>query len=251
MYIAAHYRRTHGLNSTIIATYGQDFVDFLEPHVRMALPPGGQPTLRYHNIVVDGQRTQACEHQRTSVMPVFNDAARQHLRASDIAIVAPALENYPSGAVRSVLENTREHCLKVLLPQGYLRDTSDGTVRRRDFREAAGLLPFFDLVVLSNEDIENAAETTKTWSSNYPEVLFVVTEASGGATLYQASVATHVPTNVIPLEKIVNPVGSGDVFSASLALALHRGLAPVEATKTAHAETAQVLTSAPLNTSKK
>lgn len=59
---------------------------------------------------------------------------------------------------------------------------------------------------------------------SHPDLLVVITQAEKGASLVKNNTAVSVLTKPIPFSQIMNPVGSGDIFSANLCMALKQNL---------------------------
>jgi sugar/nucleoside kinase (ribokinase family) len=140
-----------------------------------------------------------------------------------------------------------ETCLKVLLPQGYMRHiNADGMIEKRKFIEGEQLLTYFDAMVTSDEDSDDALRAAVIWATYKEGSSIVVTQSSKGATLFNGGQTTQVPTTPIAFSRIKNPVGSGDMFSAQLALGLYDRLDPADAVRSANETTAKALLSEPM-----
>ncbi len=106
------------------------------------------------------------------------------------------------------------------------------------------ILNLFDAVIISDEDIDDALETTVSWSKQCPNTAVAVTRAKHGATLVQDGESTDIPTDR-PLSdrEIINPLGAGDMFSAEFTIKLSEGVSPEQSVCSAHRSTATMLTS--------
>ena len=123
---------------------------------------------------------------------------------------------------------------------------AQSNVTKRKFIEQADFMGAFDLIIASDEDLDDALETARAWSTHDREPTYVITQAANGATVFQAGKDIHVPTKPLRQEEIVNPVGCGDMFSATLAIERAAGTPIKEAIATAHQRTRQALTEEPL-----
>lgn len=81
------------------------------------------------------------------------------------------------------------------------------------------ILPLIDTLIFSDEDIKNPLKTAKIWSSIGPKI--IVTVASKGAVLIKNSKLLKFPA--FPPNKIIDPIGAGDVFAASFSYAKMNG----------------------------
>jgi sugar/nucleoside kinase (ribokinase family) len=114
--------------------------------------------------------------------------------------------------------SVRKRCLKVLLPQGYLRYINDdGLVQPKNFDEAYDILPLLDLVVLSDEDHPQANAQAHAWKRASPHTEIILTQNARGASIIHEDKLIHIPTTPIPDKQIIDSVGCGDVFSAATA----------------------------------
>ena len=105
---------------------------------------------------------------------------------------------------------------RVLAAQGYLRTwDADGTVRRRDWEDAADILARVTVAVVSEDDIERDLDLARRWSRASP---VVVTVAERGALLLRGG--REIVVNGFPAARVVDPTGAGDAFCAGLALSL-------------------------------
>ncbi|MDO9397174.1 MAG: PfkB family carbohydrate kinase [Herbiconiux sp.] len=203
----------------VLAPYGPDFLD-----VDSALPllngPTAERTLLYRNHLDGDQRTQECfDAALAHPVPVDAEAARA-LDAADLVIVCPLLPDLSAEYVASVLDG--RGALSVLLAQGgFRRVDARGRVSRGSFADAERIIPLFDLVVFSDDDVDAPLETARRWSAAYPGTVVVVTQNRHGSTWFSGGVGTAVPARAlrVPDGAAGNVIGTGDVFSAALALA--------------------------------
>jgi len=240
MYISHFLKNYDDVSTTIFAPYGADYYEFLEG-VNIINDSDGLKTMVYENVVVDGERSQACHQHADLKLPSVTDEVIGVIDAADILICAPMTSNYPVKYVKEMLSNTKSTGLKVLLPQGYMREISASGKVSPTLYKNDEFFQQFDVVVVSDVDVQNKLRTIRAWSEKNPQVLFVVTQAEKGASFYWEGVPTQVRTNPIPFNEITNPVGSGDVFSAILSMKLAQGLDPYEAVDAANIMMAKYL----------
>ncbi|MDF2444361.1 MAG: hypothetical protein JWR01_2564 [Subtercola sp.] len=203
---------------SVIAPHDVDFLD-LRSGVPLLNPatPGG--TLLYRNHIDGDVRRQECFHaQNADPVPVTAEYARA-LAAADIVIVAPLLANFTPGYLDAALQSARPDALTLLLVQGYLRAVGgDGSVGQREFAEYAEVIPRFDVVVFSDEDLSDALAVADRWSREFPGTKVLVTQNRHGATCFEAGVPVHVPATPLERQGVGSVIGAGDVFSAALAV---------------------------------
>lgn len=244
MYIAKYLRRRYGIEPHIIAPYGRDFLPYAD-NFELVVQPGERGTLAYESIVNDGKRVQYGHNLQAAMPPALNERARYLLSRADCLIVAPLVDNYATAYVRELASLAPAGCLKVLIPQGYMRRHDEtGRVHRQQFAQATELMPLFDVLVMSDEDCDDPLQAAAQWSGCQPDASVVITQAERGATLFWRGRRIHVTTTPIAFDRIRNPVGSGDLFAAELARSLQAGLDPVEAVRAANRATGEMLVAA-------
>ncbi|GAA1000678.1 PfkB family carbohydrate kinase [Subtercola frigoramans] len=222
VFMAPQFSRNSVDDVSVLAPYADDFpslgagLDFLNP-------PQAGTTMLYRNIIEGGLRRQECQASAAAEPVPLNEAISARLASTDILVVAPLLPTFTADYVRQLAGGVPSHAVTILIAQGYLRDvTDDAVVVKRAFSEHAEILPLFDLVVFSDEDISDALVVARNWSGLYPRVRFVVTQNSAGATIFSAGSATHVAAH--PIDTVGQAIGTGDVFSAEFALSyFHSG----------------------------
>lgn len=102
------------------------------------------------------------------------------------------------------------HSLIGLTPQGWLRRwTDDHRVYARDWPDAAHYLPLADVVIVSEEDLLDAAMLPR-----YRQLakLLIMTENVRGCTVFAGDQARQIPA---PQVTQVEPTGAGDIFAAA------------------------------------
>ena len=229
------YLQKLGVVSSLIAPRGSAYAqyapeeEFLNPSV-----PGGE-TLVYENNILDGVRTQYAHNLEASLPPALDTVNFAQTGAVDVIFVSPLTQQYDYSYLSACLERLPKDAYRVLLPQGYTRDIStEGVVRQTGFQDAARIVPMFDLVVLSDEDIADAKDAAREWAAYSDRTSIVVTHNHYGATLFTRAQETFVPTTPVPETEIVEPIGLGDTFTASMAIARFSGMDEVSAIQHAH-----------------
>lgn len=221
MYMGHYFREQLDIDPVLIAPYGRDFQEYAKD-VTLLPEPQGDRTLIYRNHTVHDHRSQHCANTEAAEPVALTDGLKKHVAEADIICMAPLLPNFPAEYVKDLLAFRKLGSIAVLSPQGYMRTVEpDGTVRPRDFTEAAEIIPQFNLVVLSQEDCPNALRTVQDWSRMASATKIIVTQGPDGANLVTADSIGSVPTDPIPEEQIVDSVGCGDVFTAAAMYSYH------------------------------
>jgi hypothetical protein len=243
MYIAHYLYHAYGLVSNAFSPYGNDFIDYFDDSVKILNPATSPKTLQYRNIVEGGKRTQFCELPITYDLPSINNKIISSLKECGLIIVSPMTPQYNAEYVSALMRHTNSSTLNVLLPQGYMRNiNTNSTITPRAFTEIDSLAQWFNLIILSEEDTDDAIPKASKWTSNNKHLEVIVTQADKGATLVNSNGIQHIPTIPIPVTGIVNPVGGGDTFSASVAIEkIIRNEKTEECIRRAHISTGRVL----------
>ena len=243
MYVAAYYARQYGVKTHIISEYGMDFTEYINDFTLMANTPRGDHTLIYKNIVKNGRRTQYCPNPENSTPVSLTKEVIALIASADILIVAPNIPNYSDTYISNAVTYARSQCKKILMPQGLLRRINDSLVTKGSLANPA-ILSLFDVVIISDEDINGAVPTATLWSKQLKDTIIVITQARQGATLAQNGKSVSIPTDyALNDDEIINSVGAGDMFSAELTMKLFEGAPLEQAVRSAHRSTATILAS--------
>lgn len=222
LYMSQYYQNHTAAAPCVVSSYGPDMLKYLPSVPLLPAKPNQPVTLVYENDSTTGKRTQKCHNLAAAVPPELTSEVMARIQEADIIIVAPLLPNYSADYLRRVMAAARPDSLKVLCPQGYFRSvTPEGQVQPRDFAEAANVLPLFDLVMYSEEDYPQAMELARKWQQT-ADIAVIVTQGQNGATVVHAHHMEHIPTTPIPLADIVDSVGCGDVFAATVTIEYYR-----------------------------
>ena len=245
MFMTKYYQSHFNLQPTIIASWGPDYFPYTNDVTLLPEQPNIEHSTVYENIVADGRRTQFC-HGADAPLPPFTHEIEATLRAADILILAPLAPTYHEAYVRQLMAFVSPTCLRLLSPQGYLRHIgAHDLVHPRDFDEAAAILPYFNVAILSDEDHPQAEAHAHRWKDASSTTEIIVTLNSRGADIIQPTGATHVPTTPVPLDQIVDSTGLGDIFCAAVAYHLYQHDDLVKAVQAAHLATREKLLNLP------
>lgn len=218
MFIHRVLRRFPGISVGITASYGDDYLPYLQAQGVNIYPPKPNvdgSTLVYENTSYpDGTRTQKA-YNRDQALPIPIDAKlSSRLRGASLIFIAPILPNFPPSYYKEVAETAYPGAIKILLPQGYLRDfDSSNNVIKRVFAEVDQILPYIDIVIVSEEDGPDMLKIARGWRKRH-KVIPIVTLGERGAVLFTSRGEIELPTTPLSAEEIVDSVGSGDIFSA-------------------------------------
>jgi sugar/nucleoside kinase (ribokinase family) len=241
MFMTKYFQSHFGLQPSIIASYGEDFLQFTDGLSLLPNTPNLTHSTIYENIVTNGRRTQYC-HYGNAPLPDITPDVQAVLQKADILYLAPLMPTFTADYVTKFMSYVSKDCLRILSPQGYLRHiAADDLVQPREFSEAAAILPYFDTVILSDEDHPQADERAHQWKAASPKTEIIITLNARGADIIQSKGVQHIPTTPIPLDQIVDSTGLGDVFSAAVGYSLYRGKDLVSAVNTAHDATREKL----------
>ncbi len=216
--------RQLGCEPLIIAPYGSDYLPYLGGVNIYPTTPNCAETLVYENYSASGMRTQRAL-KRESALPVPLDMnVINILTNADIVIVAPIIPNYTAERFIRIADQTvNKGVLKVLLPQGYFRNFDEqDRVIAREFDEAGEILPYLDVVIVSEEDHPNMLVLAKQWADQNKDLISVVTLGEKGALAFNNGSKVEVPTQAVPKAEIVDSVGCGDAFSAAFVFKYRR-----------------------------
>jgi hypothetical protein len=154
------------------------------------------------------------------------------LSQDDLTILQPRLAEDAAvlfcpiaGEVQFPLERLTERGLCGIASQGFFRGWDEaGNVFATPWREAPRQLRTVDLVSMSVTDPPHPESFRRSVVDRIP--LLAMTEGERGAKIFMKGRGYHVPA--FPRES-VDPTGAGDVFTASLLIALREGMAPLDA----------------------
>ena len=145
------------------------------------------------------------------------DLEAEHLpaawRNAPLALLGPV-----AAEVDPALAGAFDDASVAALPQGWMRKRGrGGLMGRQAWDDAASVLPWTQVLVLSEEDVGDGEETAVTWLHQVP--LGAITRGSRGATLYVNGEPYHVIAD--PATE-VDPTGAGDVFATTLLVEYQR-----------------------------
>lgn len=242
LYIAQYLQAAHQITPVIVSNYGPDILPYL-PEVHMVPEePNQEQTLVYENDTRTVPRIWKAHNTDFAEAPRLTPEVIEVIQEADIILVGTLLPNYSPEYIQELLGYARPTALRVLCPQGYFRTIeADGLVTPRDFIEAPDIVPLFDLVIYSEEDHPRAFAIADGWLKYTDNTRIVVTQGEKGASIVAKDGTTAMPTTPIAPEEIVDSVGCGDIFDATVTYVYYQTKDLQKAVQTAHVAAAKKL----------
>lgn len=180
-------------------------------------------TTTFHNIYHDGHRQQ------------FLLARADELQPEDVPAEWRAVPIVHLGPLDREMDARFCHLFAGSLigvtPQGWLRQWDEaGRVSMRPWLEAPEILPFVDVLVLSEEDLSQNISLMDEYACLTR--IAIMTQGPRGCVVYTEGKETQVPG--YPAVE-VDPTGAGDVFAAAYLIRLSETEDPIEAARFANA----------------
>jgi len=156
------------------------------------------------------------------------DLEAEHLPAAwrgvPLALLGPV-----ANEVDPALAGAFDDASVAALPQGWMRKRGKGGLMGwQQWEDAGTILPWTQVLVLSDEDVGDGEDAAVTWLHQVP--LGAITRGARGATLYVSGEPYHVTADHATE---VDPTGAGDVFAATLLIEYQRSGDPWEAAASA------------------
>ena len=147
-------------------------------------------------------------------------------RNSNIAYLCPIADEVSAEVVHGFSEET----LIGATPQGWLRQWDlKGRVKAKQWETANDILPYIDVLILSDEDIRIYPDELEKYIELTPIVL--LTQGARGATLFQDGMQLGSDAYTVTE---VDPTGAGDVFAAAFLINYYQNRSVEEALNFAH-----------------
>lgn len=147
-------------------------------------------------------------------------------RTSNIVYLCPIANEVSTELVHCFSKDT----LIGATPQGWLRQwDASGRVAAKRWATAEEILPYIDVLILSDEDIRAYPDELETYIRLAPVV--VLTRGASGATLFQNG--TQLDSVAYSVTEI-DPTGAGDVFATSFLIDYYQNRTVEQALNFAH-----------------
>lgn len=217
-----------GRRPTILTSAAGD-VDLSElpPEVELYVLPS-QQTTTFANVYTEQGRIQYCYAQAS---PIRAENVPTAMRQPSVVLLGPLVGEVDADVAAVFHEQT----LVAAVPQGWMRRWDDtGRVFSKPWENESTILPHLDVLVLSQEDIDNDLSRLDAAFAQVP--LVVLTEYRDGSTIYQRQPGGGVESIKIPPRpaREVDPTGAGDVFATAFLLRLQETNDPVQAARFAN-----------------
>lgn len=210
------YRFFEDVTMTVISPYGHDFQPYSADLVLLPDSPITDKTLSYENHLQDGVRSQKALNREQAFKLSFTQDIKDILKESEIVIIAPLLPTISAATIEKIKKASNKEALLVLLPQGFYRAFSaENEVIERQFEEWQSVLPYVDLVIVSQEDNKQIEQDISQWTAAYPDLIVAMTMAEKGVRLFYQQQVKDVSNTPVAKKEIVDSVGSGDIFAAA------------------------------------
>jgi 1D-myo-inositol 3-kinase len=210
-YYAALTARRLGLNVGLLTSVSPDYpLDVFPDGIEVTVVPSAQ-TSRYRLGEFKGVRT-------LTLLSRAADLEAEHLpaawREAPLAVLGPV-----ANEVDPALAATFDDASVAVLPQGWMRKRGrGGLMGPQSWDDADSVLPWAQLLVMSEEDLAGPEDIAVTWLQQVP--IGAITRGKRGATLYVNGEPYHVAAD---RATEVDPTGAGDVFAATLLIEYQRG----------------------------
>jgi len=219
---AALTARNLGERVGLITSAADDFpfADVL-PHVCVARVPSSTTTVFTNIYTASGRR----QFVRAVAARIHPHNVPKPWRAAPIVHLAPIVQELDPRVAQLF-----PHSLVGVTAQGWLRKwDSEGQVHRVEWTDASRVLPFIDVVIVSEDDIDASREMIRGFASQVGVV--VVTLGAQGADVYYRGHVHHSPA--FPA-RVVDPTGAGDAFAAAFLVKFSRTGDPLGAARFAN-----------------
>ena len=209
-YYAALTAQRLGLRVGLLTSVASDYpLDVFPAGMEVAVTPSAHTT-RYRLGEAKGART-------LTLLSRAADLEAEHLppawREAPLAVLGPV-----ANEVDPTLAGAFDDASVAVLPQGWMRKRGrGGLMAPQPWEDADAVLPWAQLLVLSEEDVGDSEEIAVTWLHQVP--VGAITRAQRGATLY----VNGEPYHVMPdMATEVDATGAGDVFATTLLIEYQR-----------------------------
>ena len=209
-YYAALTAQRLGLRVGLLTSVASDYpLDVFPAGIEVAVTPSAHTT-RYRLGEAKGART-------LTLLSRAADLEAEHLppawREAPLAVLGPV-----ANEVDPALAGAFDDASVGVLPQGWMRKRGrGGLMAPQPWEDADAVLPWAQLLVLSEEDVGDSEEIAVTWLHQVP--VGAITRAQRGATLY----VNGEPYHVMPdMATEVDATGAGDVFATTLLIEYQR-----------------------------
>ncbi len=214
VYYGSKIFRNFKWNPLIISPRGKDYDDaWLEGLPIFPKLPLLDCTLVYQNRYdSNGKRTLYAENRDCASFINPLSLPSELINNAKAIVVCPIDNNITPLNIKELTTAMDKETLLACLPQGFFRRyENDGKVYQAEWENTEEIVPSLDLIFLSEEDGKDLDKKAEEWNSL--GAMVIITRAKRGCSVFKGGKRTDFPA--FPVEKIIDPVGSGDVFSAA------------------------------------
>jgi sugar/nucleoside kinase (ribokinase family) len=214
-YYAALTARRLGLRVGLLTSVAPDYnLDVLPDGIEVMVVPSPHTT-RYRLGDAPSRNSRAA--RTLTLLSRAVDLEAEQLpdawREAPLVVLGPV-----ANEVDPALAGAFDDASVAVLPQGWMRKRGrGGLVAPQPWEDAEAVLPWTQLLVVSDEDVGDSEETAVTWLHQVP--IGAITRAQRGATLYVNGEPYHVMADIAAE---VDPTGAGDVFATTLLIEYQR-----------------------------
>ena len=222
---AARTAHALGLSSALVTATGVDLPPSAFAGLGGLVALGRQST-RFDNLYQDGRRSQTVLARAEEIpASLIERLQREQPIAPDaVTLYCPVADELSE---RVPLAALSPHGLCGVSPQGFMRRWDEtGAVQNVPWRVDDFRLRTVDIVAFSDEDLDG----DETWARELPIPTITITRGADGADILYERRAAHVRALVVDE---VDPTGAGDVYMATLLIAMRAGRPPIEAARLA------------------
>jgi len=217
-----------GRSPTILSSVAVDTdLSTLPPEIDLHILPS-PATTTFANVYHNDGRIQYCYAQSSTIYAAHVAAA---LRSPRVVLLGP-LANEVDASVASIFETDT---LVAAVPQGWMRRWDEsGRVFSKPWESEAAILPYLDVLVLSQEDIDYDLSRLDRAFKTVP--LVILTEYRDGSTVYARGKSGELESVRIPPRSAneVDPTGAGDIFATAFLLRLQETNDPIQSARFAN-----------------
>ena len=214
-YYAALTAQRLGLRVGLLTAVAPDYnLDVFPDGIEVMVVPSPQTT-RYRLGDTLSRNSKAV--RTLTLLSRAVDLEAEHLpaawREAPLAVLGPV-----ANEVDPALAGAFDDASVAVLPQGWMRKRGrGGLIAPQPWEDAEAVLPWTQLLVVSEEDVDGSEEAAVTWLHQVP--VGAITRAQRGATLYVNGEPYHVMAD---MATEVDPTGAGDVFATTLLIEYQR-----------------------------
>jgi 1D-myo-inositol 3-kinase len=202
-----------GLRAGVVSAVGRDFLHYGKLDgisLTLADDPADNETTTFQNIYEDGVRRQMLRGVSSPIRP-------EHIPSewldAEIVYLCPVANEVDKSIVHKF-----PNSLIGVSPQGWMRRwDSRGRVSARKWKDAPDVLPYVDVVVMSEEDIAPFPGIVREYK-DLAEVV-ILTRGDRGSTMFYRGKSKNFPAFPV---RTVDPTGAGDVFALAFLREFHR-----------------------------